>query len=51
MKAEEVGIKKERTHGTGQGGQLDVGGGQREESRVMPRFLAWATGWELYKQK
>ena len=31
---------------TGQGGQLDVGGGQREESRVMPRFLAWATGWE-----
>lgn len=26
-----------------QGGWLDVGGGQREDLRVMPRFLAGAT--------
>ena len=35
-----MGMKEERADWMGQGGRLHVRGGQRGESRVMPRFLA-----------
>lgn len=40
------GMKKERAAWIGQGGQLNVGGGPREGSRVMGFWLGQLSRWE-----